>query len=235
MMMTWIGKRSHCLSLYRSSRSNGHCYFNPAFSLLSPPLLSSGSGGGGIGSNGGFCDVHSLLSPVILIILLLVASQSAVSTLVSLLIVFPSSLFIVNYTLPRLKFTNFFLSWSISSFIIILSIFEFEVVPYLEILLYENLIFLSLTSCSLISAIIIRKRSQSTTIALLDHPSSHYCSWLKCSINSSNKTLYMVGLVVTTCVLIYGSQLMTTTICHPYLAYGSVLLPDDCSDVYSDF
>lgn len=262
--MTWIGTSGHCLSLYHSSRSRrnlGHCCTaGNSFSLLLPSSLLSSSflngtgssvGDDGLGVGGGgkgkrICTVHSFLSPVILIILMIISAQSAIATLTTLLIVFPSFILILNYTLPRIRYTNFFVSWTVSSFVLILGVFELEVVPYLEILLYENLIFLTMTSCSLIMAIVIRKRSESLiqTPLLEEYHGHHhydhqlsigYCSWLKCSIGASSENLFMTGLAVTTSLLVYGSQLITTTICHPYLAYGSVLLPDDCSDVYSDF
>lgn len=245
--MTWItGINGHCLNLLYRSRRNRQCSNNGTSVSLLSSQQSHPSGGNflsstasGSSETGTICDVHSLMSPVILIILMVVSAQSAILTFITQLIVLPSFILILNYSLPRIRLTNLFISWTVSSFILIVSVFEFEVVPYLEILLYENIIFVSLTTIALITAIIIRKRSQSMSPIDQYHDplynGHNYCSFLKCMINSKNSNLFLTGLIVTMVVLVYGSQLMTTTICHPYLAYGTVLIPDDCTDVYSDF
>lgn len=55
---------------------------------------------------------------------------------------------------------------------------------------------------------------------------------LDCCIGSSNLRWYLGCLFFSAIAFIYGSNLTITSVCHPFILIGTVLLPDDCSDVY---
>lgn len=55
---------------------------------------------------------------------------------------------------------------------------------------------------------------------------------LDCCIGSSNLRWYLGCLFFSAIAFIYGSNLTMTSVCHPFILIGTVLLPDDCSDVY---
>ncbi|XP_022239776.1 palmitoyltransferase ZDHHC23-like, partial [Limulus polyphemus] len=45
---------------------------------------------------------------------------------------------------------------------------------------------------------------------------------------------FLIGLFALIIACCYGSNLTLTTICHPKLMWGTILLPDNCNDVYGD-
>ncbi|KYN07961.1 PREDICTED: palmitoyltransferase ZDHHC23 [Cyphomyrmex costatus] len=60
----------------------------------------------------------------------------------------------------------------------------------------------------------------------------YHCKWLDCCVGSSNLRWYVSCLFFSAVAFIYGSNLTMTSVCHPFILIGTVLLPDDCSDVY---
>ncbi|XP_015114016.1 palmitoyltransferase ZDHHC23 [Diachasma alloeum] len=60
----------------------------------------------------------------------------------------------------------------------------------------------------------------------------YHCKWLDCCIGSSNLRWYLSCLLCSAVAFIYGSNLTMTSVCHPFILIGTILLPDDCSDVY---
>ncbi|KAK0179230.1 hypothetical protein PV327_008039 [Microctonus hyperodae] len=60
----------------------------------------------------------------------------------------------------------------------------------------------------------------------------YHCKWLDCCIGSSNLRWYLACLLFSAIAFIYGSNLTMTSVCHPFIFIGTILLPDDCSDVY---
>lgn len=62
-----------------------------------------------------------------------------------------------------------------------------------------------------------------------------HCAWLDCCIGETNYRWYMATLFSAFAQLMLCSNLILTTVCHPFKVYGDlILLPDDCSDVYFD-
>lgn len=61
---------------------------------------------------------------------------------------------------------------------------------------------------------------------------SSYFSRLDCCIGSNNLRWYLGCLFFSAIAFIYGSNLTMTSVCHPFILIGTILLPDDCSDVY---
>lgn len=189
-------------------------------------------------------ESEAMIALIVLLSFLFVSTFTPLMTLISLLILMPLFLLTSNTILPSLRSSDFFLSWTITSFLIITSVFEFQVVPSLEVQLYENFLFILMAAVSLTCSILIRRRGNRTLYSSIPLDNNHehntqsgevaYCCWLKTNINRDNRTIFMWGLVVTITGLVYGSQVMMTTICHPHLMYENLLVPDDCSDVYSD-
>lgn len=62
-----------------------------------------------------------------------------------------------------------------------------------------------------------------------------HCLWFGCCIGSHNLRWFMICLILMTFNLLYSSNLILTTVCRPYRAFGSLLLPEDCSEVYYEF
>ncbi|RZF48226.1 hypothetical protein LSTR_LSTR006193 [Laodelphax striatellus] len=61
-----------------------------------------------------------------------------------------------------------------------------------------------------------------------------HCAWLDCCIGETNHYWYMLSLLTLICQLTLCSNLILTTACHPFVVWGSIMLPDDCTDVYFD-
>ncbi|CAG2112462.1 unnamed protein product [Medioppia subpectinata] len=142
--------------------------------------------------------VDIICAPILLVIALSIASIGPIATTITLL---------------------FFLSWSVSSLVILICVFELEVVPYLEILFSENFVLISLTTLSV---------SQNYDNDVI------YNHWIRSAVSHRFYMVYVLSQVLVLIALVYGSQLTLTTICHSRLLYRTILIPDDCSDVYFD-
>lgn len=58
---------------------------------------------------------------------------------------------------------------------------------------------------------------------------------LDCCIGEANYRWYVATLFSAFAQLLLCSNLILTTVCHPFKVYGDlIMLPDDCSDVYFD-
>lgn len=53
-----------------------------------------------------------------------------------------------------------------------------------------------------------------------------------CCIGSANKGFFLFSLLFAMATLLYSTNLTLTTVCHPFTVFGTVMLPDDCSEVY---
>jgi len=61
-----------------------------------------------------------------------------------------------------------------------------------------------------------------------------YSYRIDCCIGKHNRKLYMAGLVLGSVLFTFLSNLILTTLCHPFNVFATIMLPDDCSDVYYD-
>ncbi|XP_076340252.1 palmitoyltransferase ZDHHC23-B-like isoform X4 [Tachypleus tridentatus] len=61
-----------------------------------------------------------------------------------------------------------------------------------------------------------------------------WCDGLNCCIGAKNHRYFIIGLFALIIACCYGANLTLTTICHPKLMWGTILLPDNCNDVYGD-
>ncbi|KAH0567523.1 palmitoyltransferase ZDHHC23-B [Cotesia glomerata] len=174
--------------------------------------------------------------------------------------------------LPRSKF---FFMWTITSVVMMLLVFETCVVPLLEILPEENLVFVA----GVIGGFFCGHKTKTKADCLAQDGAvlavaqelelekgingaegdefcvtcrkkapprayhcrlcqtcvlgrEYHCKWLNCCIGANNLKWYLGCLFCSTLAFIYGSNLTMTSVCHPFILIGTLLLPDDCSDVY---
>ncbi len=109
--------------------------------------------------------------------------------------------------------------------------FELQVFPYLEILFSENFVLILFTALALILVIILRK-NHSEILPSNNSEVFIYNYWIRSSVSNNYYIIYLLSLLSVTIALIYGSQLTLTTICHSTLFIETILVPDDCSEVY---
>ncbi|VEN50417.1 unnamed protein product [Callosobruchus maculatus] len=162
---------------------------------------------------------------------------------------------ISRFFIKNIPHTKFFFVWTLTSLIILYFIFEFVVIPFLEILLEENIALSVLIFGFVMSVYLMKKRSkelssiaesqrdckegdriESCNICQTKLPSrDHHCLWFDCCIGNHNRCLFISALFFATSALSYSSNLTLTSVCHPFTLYRTILLPDDCSDVYKLF
>lgn len=67
----------------------------------------------------------------------------------------------------------------------------------------------------------------------------HHSAWLDCCIGESNHKYFLTGCSLAMFALLFGANLSMTSICHPFFVFRifsiSILLPDDCSDVFGQY
>ncbi|KOC69034.1 putative palmitoyltransferase ZDHHC23 [Habropoda laboriosa] len=199
--------------------------------------------------------------------LAVIAAQTVLSTVI-IFVATPILVYYLHHNFLRfLLRTKFFLMWTITSVVMLMLIFEISVVPLLEILPEENLVFITCVVggiwCGYMTRLNADSATQETTLTQglelgegsgelcitcrrRAPPKAHHCrmcqtcilnreyhcKWLDCCIGSSNLKWYLGCLFFSAIAFIYGSNLTMTSVCHPFILIGTVLLPDDCSDVY---
>jgi palmitoyltransferase len=155
-------------------------------------------------------------------------------------------------TIPR---TKFFIVWTVTSIIILYVIFELIVIPFLEILVEENILLSIFFALFLLCLYLMRIRNGSLgkigeneaesgfvgtsnrcfICQVLVPDKDHHCVWFDCCIGRHNQCLFILTLFFAIASLLYSSNLTLTSVCHPFIFYKTILLPDDCSDVYQQF
>ncbi|XP_066598175.1 palmitoyltransferase ZDHHC23-B isoform X3 [Prorops nasuta] len=129
--------------------------------------------------------------------------------------------------------TKFFLMWTITSVLFLMIIFEADCGTQESALIQG----LELGEGSGELCTTCRRRAPSRAYhcrlcqtCILNR--EYHCRWLDCCIGSSNLRWYLFCLFFSAFAFIYGSNLTMTSVCHPFILIGTILLPDDCSDVY---
>lgn len=199
--------------------------------------------------------------------LAVIAAQTVLCTVI-IFVATPILVYYLHHNFLRfLLRTKFFLMWTITSVIMLMLIFEISVVPLLEILPEENVVFIICVVggiwCGYVTRVNADSATQESTLSQglelgegsgelcvtcrrRAPPKAHHCrmcqtcilnreyhcKWLDCCIGSSNLKWYLACLLLSAIAFIYGSNLTMTTVCHPFILIGTILLPDDCSDVY---
>ncbi|KAI1278119.1 hypothetical protein HDE_14434 [Halotydeus destructor] len=187
-----------------------------------------------------FIGYDCLKATTILMTLLVGSSYGFYQTVVCLGLILPILAGLRNCIWPQLRLTYFYASWATISFAVLMITFQYFVVPNLEIYAGENAALCVLSIISLVSVGWIRNQSpsnltsHSTNGTVGNEISPSYISYLKVTLIPKTRVVFIVGCLITIGALIYGAQLSLTTICHPALFQDAILIPDDCSDVYSD-
>lgn len=223
------------------------------------------------------CDV--LLAIVLLPSFLILAAQGVVWSVGSFSALFLTILALEIRSVRSQPRSRFFLSWSVSSLTFLVGVFQMQVVPFLEIVVLENIFLMSLitgmlacvwkikTNSSLLEpGSSFRNKTDPEDVSVVDvgHPPSSVCNtcnnvqparsshcircgccvlkmdhhsvWVDCCIGARNHAWYLLTLVLMTIAATYGANLTLTTLCQPVLvAWDLLLVPYDCSDVYSAF
>ncbi|CAK9794835.1 Palmitoyltransferase ZDHHC23-A [Anthophora quadrimaculata] len=200
-------------------------------------------------------------------VLAVIAAQTVLCTII-VFVATPILVYYLHHNFLRfLLRSKFFLMWTITSVVMLMLIFEISVVPLLEILPEENVVFITCVVGGIWCGYMTRLNADSTTqestltqgLELGEGsgelcitcrrrapPKAHHCrmcqtcilnreyhcKWLDCCIGSSNLKWYLGCLFFSAIAFIYGSNLTMTSVCHPFILIGTVLMPDDCSDVY---
>ncbi|XP_033231181.1 palmitoyltransferase ZDHHC23 [Belonocnema kinseyi] len=202
-------------------------------------------------------------------VLAVIAAQNLLCTVLIFVITPLLIYYLHNNFLRFLLRTKFFFMWTITSVLMMMLVFECSVVPLLEILPEENLVFIvcvvGAMCCGYKTRIladqIIQEGNHVQGLELGEGSGElcpncrrrappkafhcrvcqtcilgreYHCKWLDCCIGSSNLRWYLACLLFSAIAFIYGSNLTMTTVCHPFILIGTVLLPDDCSDVYHE-
>ncbi|XP_060803833.1 palmitoyltransferase ZDHHC23-A [Amyelois transitella] len=202
-------------------------------------------------------DLDIILPFIILPILLLVATLSRAVTLTVMIFIGMGALYVISRPRHRNR-SPFFYSWTLSSGLYMFLIFEMIVMDFWEITYYENVVFLSLIT---FTCYFFYKMKSTADFELAtgtckgnDYSpvltsDSHYCKiceievsegyfhsiWWDCCVLKPNYGYFLLGHMFTLATLLYGTNLTLTTICQPYIFYGPILMPEDCSDVYNEF
>lgn len=201
--------------------------------------------------------IDSLLPILILPSIFLIAAQSLWWTIFSFSLVTFFLLYIFKFLISTIPRTKFFFSWTIISIILLYIIFEFVVIPLLEILLHENIGLSCLISAFLYCLYALKIRAtqlhkyENQESEAFSRPGSryyncgicqttvpdkdHHCLWFDCCIGRHNQCLFILSLFFASASLLYSSNLTLTSVCHPFVFYKTILLPDDCSEVYEQF
>ncbi|KAB0802109.1 hypothetical protein PPYR_04295 [Photinus pyralis] len=160
---------------------------------------------------------------------------------------FTSLYLLLFYLSKSLQKANFFVDCVIVTIITIFLIFEYYVVPFLEILIHENVIFFLLYVACIGCMLLAVKRSRQLKGRI--DSSVRYCSmceatvplksrhfvWIGTCVGEHNRVVYLLSQLLGILSLMYSANLTLTTICHPFRVYKTILLPDDCSEVYVQF
>ncbi|XP_075974658.1 zinc finger DHHC-type palmitoyltransferase GABPI [Anticarsia gemmatalis] len=202
-------------------------------------------------------DMDAILPFLILPGLLLIATLSRAVTIIIMVVIGMGALYV--YSRPRQKNrSSFFFSWTLSSGISMFLVFEIAVLGLLEITQLENFIFLLLLSCTCyffykMKAVadfeLATGSSKGKEYSPVLTSDSHYCQicqievnerffhsiWWDCCVLRPNYIYFLAGQVCAFATLFFGTNLGLTTVCHPFIFYGVILMPEDCDDVYYEF
>ncbi|KAL5241667.1 hypothetical protein ACI65C_009077 [Semiaphis heraclei] len=174
--------------------------------------------------------------------------------------------------------TKFFYVWTLTSASLMLTVFQFLVVPMLDINTNENII-ITVTMVATAACFYFTKKhaikshlkydleminvnETDENLVLINETENIQCNtckrnvpsrtyhcfvcktcviqqhihsyWIDCCIGKHNRKPYMAGLVLGSVLFTFLSNLILTTLCHPFNVFATIMLPDDCSDVYYD-
>ncbi|CAG9863727.1 unnamed protein product [Phyllotreta striolata] len=199
----------------------------------------------------------AILPVFIIPCMLLIASISVWWTIFSFTTVLIFLVFISSFLIRTIPFTKFFFVWTCMSLVTLYVIFEFIVIPFLEILLIENIALSVLIFGFVMCVYIMKKRTQHlprlgdaeygytgqfsckwvncSKCQVKVPDKDHHCIWFDCCVGKHNQCSFILSLLFAISALLYSSNLTLTSVCHPFSFFKTILLPDDCSEVYKLF
>ncbi|XP_026483551.1 palmitoyltransferase ZDHHC23-A [Vanessa tameamea] len=202
-------------------------------------------------------DMDAVLPFIILPLLLVLSTTSKLVTIIVMIFIGMGALYVQSR--PRQKNRSpFFYSWTLSSGIYMFLIFELGILRLLEITQLENFVFLLLLTSTCyffykMKAVADFELATGTSKGKEYSPvltsDSYYCQicqievnerffhsiWWDCCVLRPNYIYFVAGQVFAFATLLYGTNLGLTTVCQPFILYGTILMPEDCNDVYYEF
>ncbi|XP_073949162.1 zinc finger DHHC-type palmitoyltransferase GABPI [Choristoneura fumiferana] len=199
-------------------------------------------------------DTDAILPFIILPLLLLLCTLSRTVTIIVMVTIAMGVLYVC--TRPHQKNrSSFFYSWTLSSGIYLFLVFEFGVLRLLEITQVENFVLLVLVACTCyffhkMKAVadfeLATGSSKGKEYSPVLTSDSHYCQicqievnerffhsiWWDCCVLRPNYPYFLAGQIFAFATLLFGTNLGLTTVCQPFIFIGTILMPEDCSDVY---
>ncbi|XP_072938752.1 uncharacterized protein GABPI [Epargyreus clarus] len=208
-------------------------------------------------SNSKKVDMDAVLPFILLPILLVVATMSRVVTIIIMVLIGMAVLYVQSRPRPKNR-SPFFFSWTVSSGICMFLVFELGILRLLEITQLENFVFLLLllSTCYFFYKMkavadfeLATGSSKGKEYSPVLTSDSYYCQicqievnerffhsiWWNCCVLRPNYIYFLAGQVFAFITLIFGTNLGLTTICQPFILYGTILIPEDCNDVYHEF
>ncbi|KAI8422196.1 hypothetical protein MSG28_006099 [Choristoneura fumiferana] len=166
-------------------------------------------------------DTDAILPFIILPLLLLLCTLSRTVTIIVMVTIAMGVLYVC--TRPHQKNrSSFFYSWTLSSGIYLFLVFEFGVLRLLEITQVENFVLLVLVACT---CYFFHKMKAVADFELATGSS-------KGKEYRPNYPYFLAGQIFAFATLLFGTNLGLTTVCQPFIFIGTILMPEDCSDVY---
>ncbi|XP_028176128.1 uncharacterized protein LOC135072590 isoform X2 [Ostrinia nubilalis] len=176
-------------------------------------------------------NLDTVLPFVILPLLLLIATLSQTITIAVMVAISMGVLYVLSR--PRQKNRSpFFFSWTLSSGIYLFLVFELSIMKLLEITQLENFIFLVLLTCT---CYYFYKMKAVADFELATGSSKGKEYRWDCCVVRPNYIYFVIGQIFAFATILFGVILGLTTVCQPYVLFGSVLVPQDCDDVYFEF
>ncbi|XP_059046460.1 palmitoyltransferase ZDHHC23-B [Achroia grisella] len=202
-------------------------------------------------------DMDAILPFLILPILLLIATISRATTIIVMVAIAMGTSYVLSR--PRQKNRSpFFYSWTLSSGLYLFLVFEIGVLGLLEVTQLENFIFLMLfistgyffykmkTVGDFELTAGSSKGKEYSPVLTADSCYCRICQievndmffhsiWWDCCVLKLNYGYFLAGQFLAFATLLFGTNLGLTSVCQPFILYGSILLPENCDDVYYEF
>ncbi|CAK1540571.1 unnamed protein product [Leptosia nina] len=201
-------------------------------------------------------DRDTVLPFILLPLLFIIGTVSLTVTIIVMLFIGMGTLYVLSR--PRQKNRSpFFYSWTLSSGICMFLVYELGVLSMLQITQLENFIFLVLLAgmcycfykMKAIAEFELYLGSKGKEYSPVLTSDSYYCQvcqlevnerffhsiWWDCCVFRPNYLYFLCGQIFALATLFLGANLGLTTVCHPAMLYGSILIPQDCNGVYFEF
>ncbi|XP_026315641.1 palmitoyltransferase ZDHHC23 isoform X2 [Hyposmocoma kahamanoa] len=166
----------------------------------------------------------------------------------------------VLYVISRPRKKNrspFFFSWTLSSMLYMYLVYQLVVVKFFQITIIENFVFVTLVACTCylfykMKAIAdheLTGSSKGKEYSPVLTADSQYCQicqievnerlfhsiWWDCCVFRPNYKYFLFAQICAFATIVVGTNYGLTTACHPFMSFGSIVLPENCDHVYAQF